>query len=178
MNVYAEEHFGKDHPSTKQIYSQGDINSTLIKTKNGLTITLYFDAQLPRPFDMIYRAQGTKGIIYGTAQKIYVEGKSPYDQWESTKGYHDEYEHPLWKKLGQEAAKHGHGGADYIMMYRLVQALRKGEPFEIDVYDAAAWSAISPLSEKSVANRSQAVDFPDFTRGKWKVNEPLGILDA
>jgi predicted dehydrogenase len=178
MNVYAEEHFGKDHPSATQAYMQGDMSSTLIRTVNGLTITLYYDAQLPRPFDMIYRAQGTKGIIMGTSQKIYIEGKSPNDQWESINKYHEEYEHPLWKKLGQEATRYGHGGADYIMMYRLVKSLRKGKPFEIDVYDAATWSAISPLTEKSVANRSKTIDFPDFTRGKWKTNAPVGIIEA
>jgi hypothetical protein len=37
----------------------------------------------------------------------------------------------------------------------------------MDVYDAAAWSAPGPLSERSVANRGRSVDFPDFTRGGW-----------
>jgi len=178
MHVYAEEHFGKDHPSAKQAYKQGDISTTLIRTVNGLTITLYYDAQLPRPFDMIYRAQGTKGLIMGTADRIHIEGRTRHEEWESTAGYREEYAHPLWKTLGLVAGQYGHGGADYIMMYRLIEAFRKGQPFDLDVYDAAAWSVISPLSEQSVAKRSKPVDIPDFTRGKWKTNPPLELFEA
>jgi hypothetical protein len=53
-------------------------------------------------------------------------------------------------------------------IYRLVKNLSAGKAPDIDVYDAAAWSVIVPLSEESVAHRSKPVDFPDFTRGKWK----------
>ncbi len=48
----------------------------------------------------------------------------------------------------------------------------------MDVYDAAAWSAVSELSEQSVAQNGASVEFPDFTRGKWKTNKPLGIVEA
>jgi predicted dehydrogenase len=179
MNVYAADKFGKNHPSAKQKFMQGDISSTLIKTANGASITLYFDASLPRPFDMIYRVQGTKGIYMGSTDQIYIEGKSPnYEQWELAKNYLPEYEHPLWTSLGEKAKGWSHWGADYLMMYRLVESFRKGVPFELDVYDAATWSIISPLSEKSVANKSEPVDFPDFTRGKWKTNKPIGIIEA
>jgi hypothetical protein len=125
---------------------------------------------------MIYRVQGTKGIYMGSTDQIYIEGKSSsYEQYEPTKNYLPEYEHPLWTKLGKKARGWGHWGADYIMLYRLVESFRKGEPFELDVYDAATWSVISPLSEISVANKSKTVDFPDFTRGKWKTNPSLVI---
>jgi len=65
---------------------------------------------------------------------------------------------------------------DYIEDYRLIQCLREGAPMDMDVYDAAAWSVVSALTERSVANRSQPVDFPDFTRGRWRTNPPLGIV--
>ena len=79
--------------------------------------------------------------------------------------------------MGELAAKHGgHGGMDWLMLWRMVYCLRNGEPLDQDVYDAAAWSAIGPLSEKSVASRSQSVDVPDFTRGRWKTRQPLGII--
>jgi hypothetical protein len=179
MNVFAGEHFGPNHPSSRQKYTQGDISCTMIRTVNGATFTLYFDAQLPRPFDMIYRAQGTKGIYMGTTDQIYIEGKSPnYEQWEPASNYLPKYEHPLWTVLGNKASPYGHWGSDYLMMYRLIEALRRGEPVDMDVYDAASWSVISPLSEKSVANKSRPVDFPDFTRGRWKTNKPLGIVGA
>ncbi len=66
----------------------------------------------------------------------------------------------------------GHGGMDYVMAYRLVQAMKNGTAPDIDVYDAAAWSAPGPLSEQSVAGGSMPVKFPDFTRGRWKTEKP------
>jgi hypothetical protein len=82
--------------------------------------------------------------------------------------YAKQYDHPLWRQYGAQAADKGHGGGDYLVLYRLIHALRIGTPPDMDVYDAATWSAPGPLSEKSVANRGRSVDFPDFTRGKWK----------
>ena len=65
---------------------------------------------------------------------------------------------------------------DYIEDYRLIQCLRRGTPLDMDVYDAAAWSAVSALSERSIASRNQPVHFPDFTRGRWRKRQPLGIV--
>jgi len=62
----------------------------------------------------------------------------------------------------------GHGGMDFVMAYRLVQCIRNGTAPDIDVYDAAAWSAPGPLSEASVAKGSAPMKFPDFTRGRWQ----------
>lgn len=60
--------------------------------------------------------------------------------------------------------------------FRLIACLRAGSSLDLDVYDAAAWSVVAPLSEESVANRSRPVDFPDFTRGRWKARTPIGIV--
>ena len=67
---------------------------------------------------------------------------------------------------------------DFMELYRLIQALRTGTPTDWNVYDAASWSVVFELSERSVANRSRPVDFPDFTRGKWKTNQPLEMVLA
>ncbi len=56
---------------------------------------------------------------------------------------------------------------DFIMAWRLIQCMIQGLEPDFNVYDAAAWSAPFPLSEKSVAKGSAPVKFPDFTRGKW-----------
>jgi len=155
-----------------------DINTSLIRTALGQTITLYFDVTLPRPYDLIYRVQGTRGICMATTDKIYIEGRSPKrDTWESMEPYYEEFEHPLWKALGEKArGRGGHGGGDWLEMHRFIGALRTGTPPDMDVYDAATWSAITELSEKSVASRSSPQDFPDFTRGRWKTTPPIGIL--
>ena len=120
--------------------------------------------------------QGTKGIFQGYPGRIHIEGISPAHTWEPLDKYFQEYEHPLWKTIGERAKGAGHGGMDFIEDYRLIQCLLEGKPTDFDVYDAAAWSVVTELSEISVANRSKAVDFPDFTRGKWKTNKPLGII--
>ena len=67
---------------------------------------------------------------------------------------------------------------DYMEDYRLITALRRGTATDMDVYDAAALSSVSELSERSVADRSRPQDFPDFTRGKWKTNPPLEIVEG
>ncbi|HEO69703.1 MAG TPA: alpha-N-acetylgalactosaminidase [Candidatus Hydrogenedentes bacterium] len=178
LNIYAAEHFGPDHPLATREYALGDINTTLIRTKNGCTITLYHDTQVPRPYDLIYRAQGTKGLYMGTLDKIYIEGRSKPHEWEAIDGYLEEYEHPLWKALAAQAIGHGHGGADFLMLWRFMKCLREGLPMDSDVYDAAAWSVIAPLSERSVADKSRPIDFPDYTRGTWPQRPALGIVET
>jgi hypothetical protein len=60
-------------------------------------------------------------------------------------------------------------------LHQFVKAVRNKTQTPIDVYDTATWSVITPLTEKSVASKSTPVDFPDFTRGKWKNPRPLVI---
>ncbi len=177
LNLYAAEHFGADHPLARREYALGDINTTIIRTIKGCTITLYHDTQAPRPYDLIYRAQGTKGLYMGTLDKIFIEGRTQGDTWETMEGY-SEFEHPLWKAQAAHAEGKGHGGADYIMLQRLVRCFQTGTYPDMDVYDAADWSVIAPLSEQSVANRGRSIDFPDFTRGQWRTRSPLPIVEA
>jgi len=177
LNLYAENEFGADHPLAKQKYAMGDVNSCLIRTKNGVTIILIHDCDTPRPYSRINMVQGTKGIFQGYPDRIYIEHRSEPHTWEPLENYIKEFEHPLWKTEGEQAAGAGHGGMDFLEDFRLVDALRKGRYPDMDVYDAAAWSAVSELSERSVANRSRPADFPDFTRGKWKTNAPIFACD-
>jgi hypothetical protein len=65
---------------------------------------------------------------------------------------------------------------DFLEDWRLIDCLRNGLPLDQDVYDAALWTSIAPLSEWSVANRSNSIDVPDFTGGSWKTNKPVDIL--
>ena len=179
LNYYAAEFFGADHRLAKKNYALGDINTSLIRTVNGLTVTLYHDTQLPRPYDLIYRVQGLKGIYMGTLDKIYIRGRSPEEHtWEPIENYTEEFEHPLWQKLSEKAKNAGHGGSDYMELYRLVKALRTGAATDMDVYDAATWSVISELTERSVAHNGRAEKFPDFTRGTWRKRAPLEIIGA
>ncbi len=177
LKKYATEKFGADSAKANRNFTQGDINTTIIRTVKGQTITLYYDLNLPRQYDLMFRCQGTDGIYMHGMQKAYFEGRSPVkNTWEPLENYAEEYEHPLWSVLSDTAKNYGHGGGDYIQFHRLFEALRTGNAPDMDVYDAAAWSAICELSGRSVANRGSSVDIPDFTRGKWKTNAPLGIV--
>jgi hypothetical protein len=92
------------------------------------------------------------------------------------KEHYDKYSPEIVKRVGEMAKKvGGHGGMDFIMDWRLMDCLRNGLPLDQNVYDGALWSSIAPLSEWSVANRSQSIDVPDFTGGSWKTNKPHGI---
>lgn len=174
LQDYAATHYGADHPNAKRTYAQGDVNTSLIRTEKGRTVTLYFDTVSPRPYDLILRVQGTRGIYSGTLDKIYLDGKSPKkDEWEPAEPYFQKHEHVLWKELAPLALKHGHGGADFMTLYQFVKAVRDRTPTPVDVYDSAVWSAIFPLSIQSVAEGSNSIEFPDFTRGKWSARKPV-----
>jgi len=177
LNLYAAEKFGSSSPQAKEKYALGDVNTSLIHTAKGRTITLFHDCSSPRPYSRIERVQGTKGIIEGYPDRVYIEGMSPAHRWETLDKYLKEYEHPLWKSLREKARGAGHGGMDYLEDYRLIDALLKGRYPDMDVYDAAVWSSVSELSERSVANRGKPMEFPDFTRGNWKTNKPIFITD-
>lgn len=104
--------------------------------------------------------------------------KQNFHSWDrDMNAWRKEFEHPLWVRMGKEAEKNGgHGGMDFLMLWRMVYCLRNGEALDQDVYDAAAWSAIFPLSIASVNDRSNSQDIPDFTRGQWQSAKPLGIV--
>ncbi|MCL6519662.1 MAG: Gfo/Idh/MocA family oxidoreductase [Armatimonadetes bacterium] len=176
LREYARAKFGPDHPLANREYAQGDINTTILETANGVTVTLYFDVCSPRPYDPIFRLQGTKGICEGSAERIHIEGMSPKDQWEPLSSYLEKYDHPLWKSMESEALRNaGHGGCDYVVMHEFVKAVRNRTQTPQDVYDAVTWSAIIPLSFESVKNGGTPVEFPDFTSGRWKTTLPLSV---
>ncbi len=179
LHEYAVTTFGADSPQAKERYVLGDVNTSLIKTKLGKTIILIHDTNLPRPYTRINLVQGTRGLAHKWPDRVYIEGKAdkPH-QWDDFAKFAAEFEHPLWKAIASKGEGRGHGGMDYIEDYRLIQSLRKGEPLDQDVYDAAAWSAVVGASVKSVAGKGKPVAIPDFTRGKWKTNPPLGIIEA
>jgi predicted dehydrogenase len=177
LSLYAARRLGPDDPAAKQRYALGDVVTSLIHTANGRTITLVHDTSSPRPYSRIERVQGTKGIIEGYPDRVHIEGRSPEHEWEPFDRTLEEHGHPLWEKVGKHVSWAGHGGMDYLEDYRLIDALRKGRYPDMDVYDAAAWSAVSALSERSIAERSQPVDFPDFTSGRFESNPRIFVTD-
>ena len=177
LNLYAAENFGEDSPPATQNYELGDVVTSMIRTHHGQTIVVTHDTNTPRPYSRDILVQGTRGIVQKyPSPKIHIEGVTEGHGWEELDRYVEEYQHPLWTNIIEKAKGAGHGGMDFIEDYRLIQCLIEGQPMDTDVYDAAALSAVSELSERSIANRSKSMDFPDFTRGAWKTRAPLGIV--
>ena len=177
LNLYCAKVFGPDSPQARQKYALGDVNVSLIHTANGRVITLYHDTSSPRPYSRKHVVQGTKGIFERWPERIYIEGRSPKPHaWEELEAY-KEFDHPLWKTVGDKAEGAGHGGMDFLEDYRLAEALKNGQPLDMDVYDAVAWSVVGPLSEMSVAGKGKPIEFPDFTRGQWKEPRVLHVQE-
>jgi len=155
---------------------RGNTNTSTIYTDRGLTIKLQHDVTSPNIYSRIYKISGTKGsaLKYPLPGKFACEGN---ENWMSQQAYSDmekKYMPDIGTMVGEMAKKvGGHGGMDFLMNWRTIDCLHNGLPLDMDVYDAAAWSVIAPLSEWSVANHSKPVTIPDFTSGSWKTNKPV-----
>lgn len=159
---------GTKHPYANINFNLGDIVTTMIKCANGETIIVTHDTNLPRPYSLGFRVEGTNGLWYNDGDHIYVEGKSKVpDEWDDSAVWISQFDHQYWREKAKEAAGGGHGGMDFIMLMDFFDAVKNNKQVPLNAYDAATWSAISALSEMSVARGGALVDFPDFTRGKW-----------
>ncbi len=156
---------------------RGNFNISSIRTHAGKVIVMQHDVTSPRPYSRMHVISGTKAIAekYPDPPRIAINR----DGWVSDadfKKLEEQYTLPIVTRLGEMAKQiGGHGGMDFLMDWRLIDCLRNGLPMDNDVYNAALWSAIAPLSEWSVAHRSAPIDVPDFTRGGWKTNNPVDM---
>lgn len=136
---------------------RGNMNTTTVRTHKGKTIMIQHDVSSTRPYSRIHLVSGTDGC----ARKYPEPGRiaNSHSGWlpeNELKALEEKFQPPIVKKLGELAKRvGGHGGMDFLMNWRLIDCLRNGLPLEQDVYDAALWSAIAPLSEQSVANRAR-----------------------
>jgi hypothetical protein len=178
MNEMAKELAASDEtfkPFVGKPY-RGEISTTTIRTVKGRTIMVQHDVTSPNVYSRIHKISGTKGaaLKYPLPEKISIG-----DKWVSAEEYKvigEKYNPSIVKKIGEMAKQvGGHGGMDFIMDWRVIDCLRNGIPLDMDVYDAALLSSISPLTEWSISNRSNSIDVPDFTCGSWKTNKPMDI---
>lgn len=158
---------GTNHPNAQVEFHLGDIVTTVLKTANGETILLSHDTSLPRPYSLGFRVQGTRGIWMDVNKSVYVQGQGKAHTWEEAQPWLDRYDHPLWKRYGADAKTAGHGGMDFFVFHHFVESAKRNQRPQLDVYDAATWLAITPLTEASIATGSAPQPFPDFTRGRW-----------
>lgn len=183
-NIYSKKNFDENHKWNKLDFSNGDMNTSIIKTFLGRTVMVQWDETSPRPYSRLNLIQGTLGTLAGFPTRVALENgfkditKDHYSwvQGENLQKIYDEYDHPIYKRLNAKTKKSGHGGMDGIMMYRIVECLQKGLPLDQNVYEGCFWSAVTPLSGNSIENDGAPQQFPDFTRGEWKKTKELGIV--
>lgn len=182
MRHYFREHVDAEHPGVldESYWRQGDSATTLIRTRQGVVITLRLDWVSARPHNMThYGLQGTKGAYVsarhdGEEPLVWLDGRSPGKseglvgqtsaKWESLWTHAAEFEHPLWRKWNEEAKQAGHGGGDFFVLDEFAGAILDKRRPAIDVYDAVLWSSVFPLSVQSVAEQGRPVPFPDFRK--------------
>ena len=180
--LYAKKSEKLSNPEFKKLdFKGGDMNTSIIKTALGRTIMVQWDETSPRPYSRHNLIQGTQGTLAGFPNRMAIEGVTKtHHEWAEDAAWEEiaaKYEHPLFKRMGDLAKEMGgHGGMDYLMLFRIIECLQKGEPLDQNVYEGCFWSAVGPLSEKSVAEDGCSQMFPDFTRGNWKTTKPLGII--
>lgn len=182
--LYAAKNFDIDHKWNKLNYQNGDLNTSIIKTNQGRTILVQWDETSPRPYTRHNLILGSKGALAGFPTRIALEGgfdgiSKDHHSWikrNDLKSLYEKYDHPLYKRLNSKTKKSGHGGMDGIMMYRIVECLKNGLPLDQNVYEGCFWSAVTPLSAKSIDEDGMPQQFPDFTRGMWRTTSPLKII--
>ena len=181
LKLWAQNNLKDDERITQsERYKLGDMNTTIIETAMGKSIMIQHDTTSPRPYSRIHLIQGTKGMaVKYPNEKIALQPESHgFMPQEKQQELLKQYEHPMSKYIGEKARKvGGHGGMDFIMMWRLIYCLQNGYPLDESVYDGVAWSSLVELSERSVLNHGQSMAIPDFTRGAWKEFEPIPVID-
>jgi Oxidoreductase family, NAD-binding Rossmann fold len=178
MNNMVKELATKDSFFTEYVDKpfRGNMSTTLVRSNKGKTIMVQHDVSTIRPYSRIHLISGTKGAAQKWPGPQRIAFGHSWIKPEELKQLEEKYAPPIIKHIGAIAKEvGGHGGMDFIMDWRLIDCLRNGLPLDQDVYDAAVWSAVMPLSERSVAKKSRTVDVPDFTRGSWQSNKPVDL---
>jgi len=166
------------HPNAKINFKDGDVTTSLMNCANGEILEIKHDVHLPRPYSIGLRVQGTNGIWMDVNDGMYIEGKSSKaHQWDKASEWIKKYDHPLWAKYENSASGSGHGGIDWFVGNAFLESVKQKRQTPIDVYDSVTMSALFPLSIQSIKEGNKTLEFPDFTKGKWKTRKPTFALD-
>jgi len=176
LNAWIKKNLGEDYDLADYPFNQGDVVTTMIKCAGGETIVLTHDCSSPRPYSRNYVVEGTNGVFKETSSggEIYLdEFHEDGEEWKPFPPIREKYEHPLWRQYARDGIHAGgHGGMDYLVLSAFAEAAVNNLTSPIDVYDSAAWMAVTCLSEQSIAMGSMPVPVPDFTNGMWIDREP------
>lgn len=154
-------------------------NTSLIRTRCGVSMLLHYDISTPRPYN---RMQTVCGVL-GYAQKyptptiqIQTEGSNPRTitlMGDEAVQYVESWISPKYRVMIDKGRQLGVSNVmNYMMDLRIAEVMERvlanrkdglEEPsFDMDVYDAALWSSVVELSEQSVLRGSIPVKFPEF----------------
>lgn len=140
----------------------GHINTALITTERGVTITLQFDGTTPRPYSRMQTVCGTRGFV----QKYPVATVQTEQGLRVDRHAEDFMQRHLNTPVGKAWMEGHHIGVDnemnYAMDRRLIYCLQQGLPLDIDVYDAAEWSCLTELTRLSAEQGGASIEVPDF----------------
>jgi len=175
MAQYTARRFGVDHPlAAGDVWRKPDTVSTLVTSERGRLVNIRVDSASPRPHQMAcYQLQGTDAAFvrdHSDAALIWLRDRSPTsptgiaESWQPIDDFYDDFEHPLWRECGEQAARAGHGGGDFFVVREFISAIREQRLPLISVYDAVSWSSIIPLSQQSIEAGCAPVPVPDYHR--------------
>ncbi len=143
---------------------RGRVNTTLIRTVGGVTLMLQLDVTTPRPYSRLQTVCGTLGYVQKyplpTVQTVHTpQALTGEDALDYMERYSTSPAAQLWKE--------GHrlrvpNEMNYAMDARLIHCLRHGLPLDISVYDAAEWSAIAELTQRSARQGGEPIPIPQF----------------
>ena len=174
LKTYMEDNEVENKSLKDEAFNQGDVVTTCIKCANGETITLTLATSTPVFGSRNFNVYGTKAFFNQATKSIHTiddgidtETEPWQNHWDNLEDYYKKYDHPIWQEYQTAGVGGGHGGMDHLVLRAFFESVKNGTKPPIDVYDAAAWMAITPLSEMSIANGSAPVAFPDFTYGQW-----------
>ena len=167
LHEYIKNNKADDAELINAKFAQGDIVTTTIMCERGETVVITLDTTLPRNFySRGFTVRGTKGMYEEATQSVFIDNgeqrESRKENLDNVSQFTEKYEHEIWKKFLEDGVKGGHGGVDYLVYSDFFDCVKNNKPMPIDVYDAAVWMCITPLSEKSIAAGGAPMEIPDF----------------
>lgn len=158
------------------------LNDTLIRTRKGVTLLLQYDTTTPRPYNRLQTVCGTKGFAQKYPLPTLVingqDGEQTTLTGSDAEAKVESFITPEFRLLLDEGKRLGVKNVmNYMMDRRLIDALicEKEQnanvaghhdslllPLDIEVHEAALWSSITELSERSAQHGGERVSIPDF----------------
>ncbi len=113
-----------------------------------------------------YRLHGTQGAMENVRGPGYFgpgQVRVWHDPWNCPAGQPTERSFvPQWPSHQDEAASFGHSGADFWVIHHFLDAIRKEEPPDLDVYRSVVMSSVGLLAWRSALENGAPVAVPDF----------------